>query len=205
MLTLHYHPLSSYCQKALIGLYELGVDFDKNLVDLGDPSARAAFLALWPIGKFPLLEERATGRVIPESSILLEHVDRGVLLPADGTLEVRLLDRFFDQYIHAPMQRLVADRLRPVDGKDPLGVAAAHAQLQTAYAYLDARLLATWAAGERFTLADCAAAPALFYANECQPFAAFPRLVAYFDRLSVRPSVARARTEAEPYLDMFPR
>ncbi|MGD0524944.1 MAG: glutathione S-transferase family protein [Polyangiaceae bacterium] len=212
-LTLHYHPLSSFCWKALIGLYELEVAFEKHLVDLSDAEARAALTRLWPLTKFPVLHDHARDRVVPESSILLEYVDRAStgprrLLPADPdrALECRLRDRLFDAYVHAPMQRLVADRLRPEGQRDALGVAQARAQIEVAYALLDEQArTGPWALGADFTLADCSAMPALFYANRVAPLGdRWPNVAAYLERLTARPSVARVLREAEPYFAMFP-
>lgn len=212
-LTLHFHPLSSYCMKVLVGLYELGVPHDKHLVDLGDDAARAAFVALWPIGKFPVVRDEARGRTVPESTIILEYVDaswpgKTRLLPtdADRALECRLKDRFYDAYVHAPMQKIVGDKLRPEAQRDALGVEQARAQLRTAYAVAGAEMRGrTWALGDDFTLADCAAAPALFYASKVVPFEhSDAELAAYLDRLTARASFARVLEEAKPYFGMFP-
>jgi glutathione S-transferase len=212
-LTLHFHPLSSFCWKALVGLYELEIPFEGHLVDLSDAAARAAFLQLWPIGKFPVLRDEARDRTVPESTIILEYVDRlsprkAPLIPTDPAraLECRLRDRLYDAYIHLPMQKIVGDNLRPEGAKDPFGVEQARAQLETAYALADGQLRqGPWAMGDDFTLADCSAMPALFYANKVAPFGArWPSLAAYFERLKGRPSVARVLAEAEPYMKMFP-
>ncbi len=212
-LTLHFHPLSSFCQKVLIGLYELGLPFERHLVDLGDEAARAAFLKLWPMGKFPVLRDEARSRTIPESTIILEYLDAHCapaprLIPADPTraLECRLQDRFYDWHVQLPMQRIVGDRLRAEGQRDPLGAEQARGQLRAAYGVAEAQLGESgWAAGEAFSMADCAAAPALFYANELVPFEEeHPRLRAYFARLCARPSYARVQEEARPYLAMFP-
>jgi len=212
-LTLHFHPLSSFCWKTLIGLYELEIAFDKHVVDLSNEAERAAFLRLWPIGKFPVLRDDARDRTIPESTIILEYVDglapaRGRLIPSDPAraLECRLRERLYDAYIHLPMQKLVDDRLRPEGKRDPLGVERARAQMETAYAVADEQLRAgPWAMGADFSLADCAAFPALFYGEKVTPFAGrWPNLAAYLERLKARPSVARVLQEAEPYFKMFP-
>jgi glutathione S-transferase len=207
--TLYFHPLSSFCQKVLVGLYELGVPFEKRFVDLADPGDRAALCKLWPMGKFPVLRDETRDLALPESSIILEHLDRdhARLVPADPdrARECRLRDRFYDLYVSGAMQRIVADRLRPEDKRDPHGVAEARAQLEAAYAVADERLCAgTWALGDTFTMADCAAAPALFYAGKVAPFGAHPRLAAYFERLTRRPSFARVLVEVQPYLSRFP-
>lgn len=211
--TLHYHPLASFCWKALIGLYELGIPFEKHLVDLSDPAARAAFTRLWPLGKFPVLRDDGRDRTVPESTTILEYVDRWSeasrrLIPEDPerALECRLRDRLYDSYIHVPMQKFVADRLRPEGARDAFGVEQARAQIETAYALVDEQVRAgPWSMGTEFTLADCAAMPALFYGNLVAPFEGRLRnLTAYLERLKGRPSVARVLEEAEPYFHMFP-
>lgn len=212
-LKLFAHPLSSYCWKALIALYENGAPFAFELVDFGDPDNAAAFRALWPLAKMPVLVEE-DGTVVVESSIVIEHLDLhhpGAvrLVPADpkAALEVRRLDRLFDAYVMTPMQQVVGDRLRPADAHDPHGVAAARQLLDIVCAWLETELAGrTWAAGEDFTMADCAAAPALHYADKVQPFRdTRPVLAAYLARLEARPSVARVLAEAEPYAHMYPR
>jgi glutathione S-transferase len=212
-MTLHFHPLSSFCWKALIGLYELEIPFQKHLVDLSKDAVRADFARLWPIAKFPVLRDDARDRTVPESTIILEYID-GVggggarLIPAEPerALECRLRDRMFDLYIHLPMQRIVGDKLRPEDKRDPFGVEQARAQMETACALADEQLRGgPWAMGADFTLADCAAFPALFYGNEVAPFGGrWKNLEAYLERLKGRASVARVLEEAQPYFSMFP-
>jgi glutathione S-transferase len=212
-LTLHMHPLSSYCWKVLIALYENDTPFEAQLVDLGDPSVVAAFKALWPTTKMPLLIDAAAGRTVPESSIIIEYLQSAYPGPArfipddpEAALRTRLMDRLFDLYVMAPMQAIVADRIRPADAKDPYGVAQARSQLAMAYDLLEAQLAGrTWAAGDSFGLADCAAAPSLFYADKVAPLTAtHPIVRAYLDRLLAHPSVVRVLKEAEPYFAMFP-
>ena len=211
-LTLHYHPLASFCWKVLIALYENEVAFAPNIVDLGDPESRAAFAALWPIAKMPVLEDG--GRVIPETSVIIEYLDRHHrgpmrLIPddPDRARDMRLLDRFYDNYVQAPMQKIVTDRIRPAGQHDPFGVGEARALLATACAMVDRDMAGQdWALGDDFTMADCAAAPALFYANEVMPLgSAYPHTLAYLERLRARPSVARVLAEAEPWFRYFPR
>ena len=213
-LALHFHPLASYCWKALIALYENDVPFTPNLVDLGNPAERAALVKLWGIGKFPVLQDDARGEIVPESSIIIEYLDRHHggrtrLIPADPdkALQVRLRDRFFDLYVHLPMQKIVVDRMRPDGKRDPHGVEEARAQLKTSYAMVEQQMAGGgWAIGADFTLADCAAAPSLFYANMAEPFGDSHRNVAaYLERLKARPSVARVLKEAEPYFHMVPK
>ncbi len=213
-LTLYYHPLSSFCWKVLIALYENGTPFTTKLVNLGDPEDRAAFLKLWPIGKFPVLRDDARDQTVPESSIIIDYLDQHHpgpvrLVPADpeAARQTRRRDRFFDLYVHLPMQKIIGDRLRPADKRDRHGVEEARAQLRTSYDMIERQMAATpWAMGEAFTLADCSALPPLFYGNKVEPFGlARTNLTAYLERLQARPSVARVIKEAEPYFHMVPK
>ena len=213
-LTLHMHPLASFCQKVLIALYENGTPFEPHLVDLGDDVASAQFKALWPMGKMPVLRDEARDRTIAESTIIIEYLDQHYpganrLIPADPeqALQARFGDRFYDLYVHEPMQKIVIDRLRPEGRNDPFGVEQARATMHTAYGMIELAMASRiWAAGNAFTMADCAAAPALFYANKVVPFSeTHPRVAAYFGRLMERPSFARVVREAEPYLKLFPQ
>jgi glutathione S-transferase len=212
-LRLFFHPLASFCQKVLIALYENGTPFEPHIVDFGNEASTAAFKKLWPVGKMPVLRDDAMDRTIPESSIIIEYLAQHYpgpteLIPADSdlALRTRLSDRFYDLYVHEPMQRIVGDKLRPAGKNDPHGVEMARAQLRLAYGMIDEEMAAkTWAMGDAFTLADCAAAPPLFYANKLMPFGESHRNVAaYFERLTKRPSFARALVEAEPYMKFFP-
>jgi glutathione S-transferase len=213
-LTLHFHPLASYCWKPLIALYENGTPFVPNLVDLGNEAERAALLKLWPIGKFPVLRDEARDRTVPESSVIIEYLDRHYpgttqFIPADPdlALQARLRDRFYDLYLHLPMQKVIADRMRPEGKKDPHGVEEARAQLRTSYGIIQAQMTGNiWATGDAFGLADCAAFAPLFYGNMVEPFGdGNKNVTAYFERLKTRPSVARVLAEAEPYFNMVPK
>nr|WP_316643165.1 glutathione S-transferase family protein [uncultured Roseateles sp.] len=210
-LILHYHPLSSFCWKTLIALYERGLPFETRLVNFGDAQARAAFTDLWPTSKIPLLED--AGRVIPETSIMIEYLEQQhpgpvSLLPGDAQaqLDVRLWDRLFDLYVMDPMQRFIGQLLRPEAERDASALAASQAGLAMAYDLIERRLgPGPWAAGEHFSLADCAAAPALFYAAIVRPLPPdHGRLRAYFERLMARPTVQRVIVEARPYFAYFP-
>lgn len=193
-LTLYYHPLASFCHKVLIALYEKGLEFERRIIDLGDPESRAELVAVWPLAKFPVL--RDGDLILPETSIIIEHV--GGFIPG---LQARLWDRIFDNYVMVPMAKIVADTFKP---PDPAGVAEARATLDSVYPILERQLEGkTWAVGEEFTLADCAAAPALFYADIVHPFTG-TALRGYFERLLARPSFARVLDEARPYFAMFP-
>jgi len=212
-LTLHFHPLASFCWKPLIALYENGTPFTSVIVDLGSEQSRAAFLKLSPSGKMPALRDDARDRTVPESTIIVEYLAAHYsgpvdLLPADADLasQVRVADRFYDFYVQEPMQKIVGDRLRPEGKTDPFGVEQARGQLRNSYAFLEQDMRTkSWATGETFTMADCAASPALFYANKVEPFGdRYPAVKRYHDRLVERPSFARVIEEAQPYFHMFP-
>jgi glutathione S-transferase len=210
-LQLFAHPFASYCQKALIALYENGTRFDYRLLDKSEPANFEEFARLWPIRKFPLLVDG--GRAIVEATIIIEHLaihhPGPVNLVPDGAaaaLEARFLDRFFDNYVQTPLAKIVGDSLRAPGERDAKGVAEAHQQLDIAYGWLEEHMARrTWAAGESFTLADCAAAPALFYADWVHPIGGqLPAVRAYRSRLNQRPSYARCIEEARPYRPLFP-
>lgn len=212
-LTLYMHPLASFCHKVLIALYENGTPFKTKIIDLADPEEGAELQKHWPVGKIPVLFDEAAGRAVAETSIIVEYLQQhypghAALLPddPDARLEVRLWDRFFDLYVAVPMQKIVVDRLRPEGRDDPYGVGEARANLATAYEMLERQLAGhEWAVGDGFSLADCAAAPALFYASIVEPFGnGRPALGAYFERLLARPSVFRTIAEARPYFGNFP-
>jgi glutathione S-transferase len=200
--------------KALVALYENDTPFTPHLVDLGDERASAEFKKLWPIGKFPVLRDAAKDRTIPESSIIIEylaqhHPGKTQLIPADPELarQARFHDRFFDLHVHEHMGKIVTDRLRPAGKNDAYGVEQARAKLATACGMIDQAMAGkTWVMGDNFTMSDCAAAPALFYANMVLPLAGtYRNTAAYLDRLTQRPSFARALKEAEPYFAMLPK
>jgi glutathione S-transferase len=212
-LKLYFHPLASFCHKALIALYENAIPFEPVVVDLADETSRAAFQAVWPMAKMPVLRDDARERTVAESTIIIEYLDAFYpgatqFLPADpdGAWQTRMWDRFYDHYVQEPMQKIVTDRLRPAGRNDAYGVEQAKTQLHQAYAVIEQEVAAkTWMMGGAFTLADCAAAPALFYANTVVPFGeTHGKLTAYLDRLMARPSCARVLEEAEPYFRLFP-
>jgi glutathione S-transferase len=217
-LKLYFHPLSSFCQKVLIALYENDTPFEPHIIDLGNEASRAKLTSLWPIGKFPVLRDDAADQTIPESSIIIEYLAQHypgnvTLVPSDPDLarQTRMHDRFFDLCVNAPMQKVVTDRLRPAGKNDPLGVAQAKTLLQTALGMIEQEMATktlskTWAMGDTFTMADCAAAPALYYANLVMPFGGtHPHTAAYLDRLLQRPSFVRVDKEAQPYRHLFPQ
>jgi glutathione S-transferase len=184
-LTLHFHPLASYCHKVLIALYENDTPFTPNIVDLANGTERAALLKLWPVGKFPVLHDDARNQTVPESTVIIEYLDRHysgntrfIAGDVERAWQTRLRDRFYDLYVHEPMQKIVGDRLRREGKKDPYGVEEARTRLLTSYSMIDrAMATARSAMGDAFSLADCAAAP----------------------------SYARVLKQAEPYFARFPR
>jgi glutathione S-transferase len=213
-LKLYFHPLSSFCQKALIALYENDTPFEPLIVDLADETSRAELKKVWPIGKFPVLRDDARDQTVPESSIIIEYLarhypGRGQLVPEDADLarQTRMRDRFYDLYVNVPMQKVVTDRLRPEGKNDPHGVGQAKTLLQTAIGMIDQEMASkTWAMGDVFSMADCAAAPSLFYANKVSPIGDTHRNAAnYLGRLMERSSFARAIEEAQPYFKLFPK
>lgn len=213
MLKLYFHPLSSFCMKVLVALYENETAFEPHIVNLGDEAERAAFLEIWPLGKFPVLRDEARDWLVPESSIIIEYLAQHYpgkvrLLPEDADLarRTRMYDRFYDLHVNVPMQKIVTDKLRPAGQNDAFGVAQARAQLDVALRMVEDDMRAkTWAMGDQFTMADCAAAPALYYADRLSPLRdARPNAAAYLERLRQRPSFVRALTEAEPYFKLFP-
>jgi len=208
-MKLYAHPFSSYCQKVLIPLYENGIAFELRL--LGEEQANAEQAALWPLKRMPVLVD--AGRTVVEATIIVEYLDLHHpgpvrMIPADprAALDVRMMDRFFDNYVMTPMQKVVGDSLRAPEHRDAFGVGEARALLETAYAWLDGVLAdREWAVGDAFSLADCAAAPSLFYADWAHPIdASRANVIAYRRRLLARPSFARAVDEARPFRPFFP-
>jgi glutathione S-transferase len=210
-LKLYAHPFSSYCQKVLTALYENGTPFEWKLLTPEQPENYQLLSEVWPLKKFPLLEDE--GKVVTEASTIIEYLQLNYpgpvkLLPDDPrkALEVRNMDRFFDNYISTPQQRCVYNVLRPEDKRDALGVEEAKAMLETSYAWLDKHMEGrTWAAGEAFSMADCGAGPFLFYADWTHRIdPKFANVIAYRNRLMARPSFKRAVDEARPYRHFFP-
>ena len=210
-LQVHGHPLSSYCQKVLIAFHENATPFEFSQIHWEDATSVADFERLWPLKRMPVLRDGPV--IVRESTIIIEylalhHPGPVRFLPASPAeaLEVRFMDRFFDNYVMAPMQRIVGNALRPAGQRNAQDVNEARAMLDTAYAWLDQALQGrTWAAGSSFTLADCAAAPSLFYADWTHPVpSAFSNVRNLRSRLLQRPSFARVVDEARPYRHLFP-
>jgi glutathione S-transferase len=209
-LKLYAHPFSSYSQKALIALYENAVPFELQLLETGS-AASAELTRIWPIQRFPVLED--DGHVVPEATIIIEylavhHPGPVRLIPSDpaAAIDVRLMDRFFDNYVMTPQGSIVFNSIRPEDKRDPFGVEQSRALLDKSYHWLNEHMATrTWASGDAFSLADCAAAPALLYADWTHPIPReFTNVHAYRTRLLRRPSYARAIDEARPWRHLFP-
>jgi glutathione S-transferase len=214
-LTLYYHPLASFCWKALVALYECDVKFEPRFIDLGKPEQRAELESVSPMVKFPVLRDEARGQTIPEATVIIEYLaqnypGKSELIPKapDRAIEARWRDRFYDLYLHEQMQRVVGDRIRPAGKGDPFGVEEAKGRIRSAYAVIEREMAEgrkQWAMGETFTIVDCAACPALFYADRVAPIGGeHPQVTAYLERLRARPSFARVLEEAKPYFHMFP-
>lgn len=210
-MQLYAHPFSSYCQKVLIALYESATPFTYRLLGPDDPATGSEWAGLWPLKKMPVLVDGS--RTVLESSSIIEYLDRHhagpqKLIPADAdaALEARTMDRIFDNYVMTPMQKIVLDHLRPPTERDAYGVKQAREMLDAAYGWLDGKLAQReWAAVDAFSLADCAAAPALFYADWVHQIPEnLGHLRAYRTRLLARPSFARCVDEARPYRQFFP-
>ncbi len=210
-MELFSHPFSAYCQKALIAFYENETPFTVRMLSSDDAATGAEFASRWPVKRFPILIDG--DRTILEATTIIEYLDVNHpgpvhLIPKDpqAAIDVRMMDRVFDNYISTPLQKMVFDALRSPEARDAQGVAEARAMLDTTYAWLDGTMAdREWAAAGAFSLADCAAAPALFYADWTHPIAPlFPNLRAYRARLLARPSFARAVDEARPFRSFFP-
>lgn len=207
-MKLYSHPFSSYSQKALIALYENDTPFEYR--NLEEPAANAELAALWPLKRFPLLVDG--DKAILEATTIIEHLQihhrgRVRLIPdGDASVEVRMFDRVFDNYVMTPMQKIVGNQLRPETERDAYGVLEARGLLDKIYPWLDERLAGRdWVCGDDFTLADCAAAPSLFYADWAHEIPqALANLRAYRARLLARPAIVRAVDEARPFRPYFP-
>jgi glutathione S-transferase len=211
MLKLYFHPLSGYSQKTLMAFYEKGAKFEPTIVNLFDPAAKAEYRKINPLGRVPFLKVEELDWNIPESSIIIEYIDRHCpggtkLIPDDPDLarQVRFRDRIVDCYVTDTTGKMFFDTLRPEGSRDPLGVQQARETLEAALTLLDrAMATKTWAMGDTFSMADCAAAPALNQANMFGALEAHKNVLAYYKRLCERPSYARILKDAEPYMAQF--
>ncbi|MCU1280756.1 MAG: glutathione S-transferase [bacterium] len=208
-MKLYYFPLSPYSQKALIALEEKGAKYDTEIIDVGDAAVRAEYVKVNRLGKVPFLLDEARDWKVPESSIIIEYVDRHcpggtALIPSDPELsrQARFHDRLFDLYVTEQALKLFFDSRRPEDKRDPLGVEMAQKRLDNVYGLLDEILAKKnkWILGDDFSIGDVAAAPALAIARMMRPFDAHKNVVAYLGRLSERPSVHKAFKQAQEFM-----
>jgi glutathione S-transferase len=207
-MKLYYNPVSSYSQKVLTAFYEKGATFEPAIVNLMDPKVRADYEKISPLGKVPVLRLEDKDWTVPESTIIIEYIDRHCpggtkLIPDDPDLarQVRMRDRFFDFYLNDQMQKIFFDTMRPAGKNDPFGVEVARKTLNTALDMLEKDFAGkTWAMGNDFTMADCAAAPALYYCRLVHPYEGRKNVTAYAGRLFERHSYARVMKEFEPML-----
>lgn len=207
-MKLYYHPLSSYAQKVLIALYEKGIEFESEIVNLMDPDSRDAYREIYPLGKVPCLQQE-DGHMIPESSIIVEYIDpmaEPTLIKgdADETRRIRFKDRMFDLYLTEAVGTLLFQSMKPESEQDPERIQKAEFNIGVMYGFMENEFgNQPYANGDEFLMSDCAAAPGLFYAEQVAPFSDYENISAYWERLKSRPSVQRTHEEAAPYLEMF--
>ena len=206
-MKLYYHPLSTYSQKVLIALYEKGLDFEPEIVNLMDPDARETYRDIYPMGKVPCLQ-LDDGHMVPESSIIVEYLDslaEPVLIKgdADETRRIRFKDRMFDFYLNEAVATLLFQGMKPESEQDPERIEKAKFHIATMYRFKEQEFgNQPFANGDEFRMSDCATAPGLFYAQQYAPFSEYENITAYWERLKSRPSIQRTHAEAEPYLAM---
>ena len=207
-MKLYYNPISTYSQKALIAFYEKGIDFEPNIVNLMDPDDLTKYRDVYPMGKIPCLV-LDDGHLIPESSIIIEYIDSMAeprLIDGDSeqTRKIRFKDRMIDLYLDDSIVTLLFQGMKPEDQRDPERMKTAKFRIDTMYGFMEAEFEKhPFASGDQFSMADCAAAPALIYAEQAAPFAAYKNISAYWERLKQRPSVQRTQEEARPALEAF--
>ena len=206
-MKLHYHPLSTYSQKALIAFYELEIEFEPQIVNLFDPEERAQYRNLYPIGKIPLLV-LDDGHPIPESSIIVEYlngISEGIqLIPGDSTeaRKTRFLDRMYDLYLNNNVGTLFFEMRKPEADRSQNVIDSANDKIAVMYNNMESNLAdKQWNRGDMFTMADCAAGPPLFYAQQVAPFDDKPNIKAFWEHFSERPSYQRILAEAKPFLE----
>lgn len=206
-MKLYYHPISTYSQKVLIALYEKGLEFEAETVQLMDPEDRASYLEVYPMGKIPCLID--DGNMIPESSIIIEYIDDMAdpkLIKGDAaqTRKIRFKDRMFDLYLNNNVATLLFQSLKTQADQDQELIEKARFQINTMYMFMEHEFgNQDYANGNEFLMGDCAAAPALNYAQKTAPFDEHKNICAYWDRLTARPSVQRMQQEAAPAIAAF--
>ncbi len=207
-MKLYYNPISTYSQKVLIAFYEKGLEFEPHIVSLMDPDERAKYREVYPLGKIPCLV-LDDDHLIPESSIIIEYIDgmgepRLIDGDSEQTRKIRFKDRMIDLYLNDSVVTLLFQGMKPEDERDPERIETAQFRIDTMYSFMENEFgNQSFANGEKFTMADCAAAPALFYAEQTAPFAEYKNISAYWERLKGRPTVKRTHEEARPVLEAF--
>ena len=207
-MKLYYHPLSTYSQKVLIALYEKGIDFTPEIVNLMDPEAHSRYRETYPMGKVPCLQ-LDDGHIIPESSIIIEYLEslaEPTLLrgDVDERRRIRFKDRMYDLYLTEAVATLLFQGLKPESEQDPERIEKARSNIATMYGFMENEFTnQAFSNGEEFLMSDCAAAPALFYAQQVAPFSEHKNICAYWERLIARPSIQRTQEAATPYLEAF--
>jgi glutathione S-transferase len=207
-MKLYYHPLSTYSQKVLIALYEKGIEFEAEIVNLMDAEDHGRYCKTYPMGKVPCME-LDDGHIIPESSIIIEYIDgmaEPTLLKGDAnqTRKIRLKDRMYDLYLNEAVATLLFQGLKPESEQDPERIEKARSNIATMYGFMENEFAnQAFSNGEEFLMSDCAAAPALFYAQQVAPFSEHENICGYWERLIARPSIQRTQEEASPYLEAF--
>jgi glutathione S-transferase len=207
-MKLYYNPISTYSQKTLLAFYEKGLEFEPNIVALMDPEAREAYREVYPLGKIPCLV-LDDGHIIPESSIIIEYIDnmaepRLIDGDAEQTRKIRFKDRMLDLYLNDSVVTLLFQSMKPEEQKDQERIDTAKFRVDTIYSFMEHELGQNqYAQGNTFTMADCAAAPALFYAELLAPFAEHKNISAYWERLKERESVQKTQSDAKPIIEEF--
>ncbi len=207
-MKLYYNPISTYSQKTLLAFYEKGIEFEPNIVKLMDPEAIEEYRKVYPMGKIPCLV-LDDDYIIPESSIIIEYID-GMAEPrlidgdAEQTRKIRFKDRMFDLYLNDPVVTLLFQSMKPEDQKDQERIDTSKFRIDTMYSFMDHEFgQQPYASGDTFTMADCAAAPGLFYAELLAPFAEYENISAYWERLKDRASVQKTHADAKPIVEEF--
>ena len=207
-MKLYYNPISTYSQKVLLAFYEKGIDFEPNIVKLMDPESEKEYRKVYPMGKIPCLV-LDDDHIIPESSIIIEYIDsmaepRLIDGDADQTRKIRFKDRMFDLYLNDTVVTLLFQSMKPEDQKDQARIDTAKFRIDTMYSFMEQEFgQQPYANGDKFTMSDCAAAPALFYAEMLAPFGEYENISAYWGRLKERKSVQKTHTDAKPIVEEF--
>jgi len=206
-MKLYYHPISTYSQKVLIALYEKGLDFEPEIVQLMGPEGRANYRDVYPMGKIPCLIDGE--QMVPESSIIIEYIDdmaepKLIKGNAAEMRKIRFKDRMFDLYLNNNVATLLFQSLKSAADQDPDLIDKARFQINTMYSFMEHEFgEQDYANGNEFLMADCAAAPALNYAQQVAPFDDHKNICAYWERLTSRPSIQRIQEEAAPAIAAF--